>query len=52
MTLNNCSLPYKKPILKQVSGYNVNTRGVVQEIDKDYGGMFQMRSSSIVAGAS
>ena len=29
MSLNNKNLPYKKPILKQIPGIYVNTRGVI-----------------------
>ena len=38
LTFNNC-LPYKKPILKEASSYNVNTKGVLQELYRDYGGL-------------
>lgn len=38
LTSNNM-LPYKKPILKQASAYNINTRGVLEELYRDYGGL-------------
>jgi hypothetical protein len=46
MSLNNHSLPYKKPILKNQPGIYVNTRGVLQEIRREHGGLTEMRSSS------
>jgi hypothetical protein len=48
MTLNNISLPYKKPILKRTPGIYVNARGVINELDKDYGGIKDIRSSSLL----
>jgi len=48
MSLNNKNLPYKKPILKRVPGIYVNTRSVIQELNKDYGGIHDLRSSSQV----
>ena len=48
MSLNNKNLPYKKPILKRVPGIYVNTRGVIQELNKDHGGIHDLRSSSQV----
>jgi hypothetical protein len=48
MSLNNQALPYKKPILKNLPGIYVNTRGVLQEINRDYGGLNEIRSSSSI----
>lgn len=39
MTVNNKYLPYKRPTLKQAVGYNVNTKGVFQELTKEHGGL-------------
>jgi hypothetical protein len=36
---SNHVLPYKKPILKQAPAFNVNTRGVLEELYRDYGGL-------------
>ena len=49
MALNNIALPYKKPTLKQAPGIYVNTRGVMEELTRDYGGINQIRSSSILS---
>ncbi len=38
--------PYRKPILKQPSSFNINTRGVVQELDRNHGGIRSTSSSS------
>jgi hypothetical protein len=46
MSLNNQSLPYKKPILKQYPGIYVNTKGVIDELNRDFGGLNELRSSS------
>ncbi len=45
MSMNNQALPYKKPILKAPSAFNVNTRGVLEELSRDHGGLKQLRST-------
>jgi hypothetical protein len=52
MTLNNQNLPYKKPILKNQPGIYVNARGVLQELQRDHGGLTEIRSSTFISDAN
>ena len=48
MTMENnySSLPYKKPILKFAPPSNINTKSVLRELSRDFGGVTTLRSNS------
>ena len=45
MTLNN-NIPYKRPVLKS-SPVFVNTRGVLQQLDRKHGGLYSTKYDPI-----
>ena len=44
MTLNN-QIPYKRPILKAMPCF-VNAKGVLDEIDRNYGGLYTTKQDT------